>query len=85
MTIESPAMILVILQFATVILAGFGIKTIIEKIKDDDKKFFDLFQKILIAFFVLFVIFLAFSSSLENLSVTCKLLSEAVPLLVIAT
>ncbi|MBT4332653.1 MAG: hypothetical protein HOD64_05180 [Candidatus Cloacimonetes bacterium] len=63
-----PAMILVILQFATVILAGFGIKTIIEKIKEDDKKFFDLFQKILIAVFVLFVIFLAFSSSLENLS-----------------
>jgi hypothetical protein len=63
-----PAMILVILQFSTVILAGFGIKTIIEKIREDDKKFFDLFQKILITVFVLFVIFLAFSSSLENLS-----------------
>ena len=62
-----PAMILVILQFATVILAGFGIKTIIEKTKDDDKKFFDLFQKILVSVFVLFVIFVAFSSSLENL------------------
>ena len=62
-----PAMILVILQFTTVILAGFGIKTIIQKIKDDDKKFFDLFQKILIGAFVLFIIFLAFSSSLENL------------------
>ncbi len=62
-----PAMILVLLQFAIVILAGFGIKTIIQKIKEDDKEFFDLFQKILIAVFVLFIIFLAFSSSLENL------------------
>ena len=62
-----PAMILVLLQFAIVILAGFGIKTIIQKIKEDDKNFFDLFQKILIAVFVLFIIFLAFSSSLENL------------------
>ncbi len=62
-----PAMILVLLQFAIVILAGFGIKAIIQKIKEDDKNFFDLFQKILIAVFVLFIIFLAFSSSLENL------------------
>ncbi len=62
-----PAMILVLLQFCTVILAGFGIKTIIQKIKEDDKKFFDLFQKILITVFVLFIIFLAFSSSLEHL------------------
>lgn len=61
-----PAMILVILQFTIVILAGFGIKTIIQKIKDDDKKFFDLFQKISIAVFVLFIIFLTFSSSFEN-------------------
>jgi hypothetical protein len=61
-----PAMILVLLQFCTVILAGFGIKTIIQKIKEDDKKFFDFFQKTLIAVFVLFIIFLAFSSSLEN-------------------
>lgn len=61
-----PAMILVLLQFSTVILAGFGLKTILEKIKEDDKKFFDLFQKILFAVFVLFIIFLAFSSSLEN-------------------
>ncbi|MEA2095324.1 MAG: hypothetical protein U9P73_01340 [Candidatus Cloacimonadota bacterium] len=62
-----PAMILVLLQFAIVILAGFGIKTILQKIKENDKNFFDLFQKILIAVFVLFIIFLAFSSSLENL------------------
>ena len=62
-----PAMILVLLQFSTVILAGFGIKTILEKIKGNDKKFFDLFQKTLIAVFVLFIIFIAFSSSLENL------------------
>ncbi|MDP8203321.1 MAG: hypothetical protein P9L95_02175 [Candidatus Tenebribacter mawsonii] len=61
-----PAMILVILQFATVILAGFGIKTILEKIKEDDKKFFDLFQKILIVVFALFILFLAFSSSLDK-------------------
>ncbi|MCK5050334.1 MAG: hypothetical protein KAS53_01250 [Candidatus Cloacimonetes bacterium] len=61
-----PAMILVLLQFTTVILAGFGIKTIIKKVKEDDQKFFDLFQKILIAVFVLFIIFIAFSSSLEN-------------------
>ena len=61
-----PAMILVLLQFSTVILAGFGLKTIIEKVKENDKKFFDIFQKILIAVFVLFIIFIAFSSSLEN-------------------
>ncbi len=62
-----PAMILVLLQFCTVILAGFGITTIIQKIKEDDKNFFDLFQKILIVVFVLFIIFLALSSSLEHL------------------
>ncbi len=62
-----PAMILVLLQFTTVILAGYGLKTIIQKVKEDDKKFFDLFQKILIGVFVLFIIFLAFSSSLENI------------------
>ena len=62
-----PAMILVILQFSTVILAGFGIKTIVQKIKDDDKNFFDLFQKVLIVVFVLFIIFIAISSSLNNL------------------
>ena len=62
-----PAMILVLLQFCTVILAGFGIKTIVQKLKEEDKKFFDLFQKVLIAVFVLFIIFIAFSSSLDNL------------------
>ena len=62
-----PAMILVLLQFTTVILAGYGLKTIILKVKEDDKKFFELFQKILIGVFVLFIIFLAFSSSLENI------------------
>lgn len=62
-----PAMILVILQFSTVILAGFGLKTIIAKIKADDEKFFTFFQKILIVTFVVFILFLAFSSSLENL------------------
>jgi len=62
-----PAMILVILQFTTVILAGFGIKTILQKIKEDDKKFFDLFQKILIIVFILFILFIVFGSSFENL------------------
>ncbi len=62
-----PAMILVLLQFSTVILAGFGIKAIIQKVKEDDKNFFDLFQKVLITVFVLFIIFIAVSSSLNNL------------------
>ncbi|NQT65746.1 MAG: hypothetical protein HQ554_06170, partial [FCB group bacterium] len=62
-----PAMILVLLQFTIVILAGFGIMVVIQKLKEDDKNFFDLFQKILIVVFVLFIIFIAFSSSLENL------------------
>jgi len=62
-----PAMILVILQFSTVILAGYGLKTIIEKIKEDNKKFFDHFQKALIIVVVLFIAFLAFSSSFDNL------------------
>jgi len=62
-----PTMILVLLQFSTVILAGFGIKTIIQKVKEDDKKFFDLFQKILIAVFAFFIIFIAISSSLNSL------------------
>lgn len=62
-----PAMILVILQFSTVVLAGFGLKTILEKIKNDDKKFFDLWQRALIIVVVLFIAFLAFSSTFENL------------------
>ena len=62
-----PAMILVLLQFSTVILAGFGIKKVIQKVKEDDKNFFDLFQKILISAFVLFIIFIAISSSLNNI------------------
>ncbi|MCF7857965.1 MAG: YfhO family protein [Candidatus Cloacimonetes bacterium] len=61
-----PAMILVIVQFSTVILAGFGIKTILAKIKEDNKKFFDHFQRALIVVVVLFIAFLAFSSTFEN-------------------
>ena len=63
-----PAMILILLQFTTVILAGFGIKTIIQKIKEDDKKFFELIQKIMIIIAVLFFIFILSSSFFAKLN-----------------
>ncbi|MCK4653805.1 MAG: YfhO family protein, partial [Candidatus Cloacimonetes bacterium] len=65
-----PAMILILLQFSVVILAGFGLKTIIKKFEEKDKKFFDAVQKVLIGVIILFVLFLIASSLFENLGLT---------------
>lgn len=52
-----PAMILVILQFAVVVLAGYGLRTIIDKRKENKKKFFKNLQNVLyfvIGFLIIF-------------------------------
>ena len=57
-----PAMILVLFQFCGVILAGFGLKFIIEKFKAKDEKFVSLMQKLLLVSVVFFLAFMLFSS-----------------------
>ena len=63
-----PAMILVIVQFAVAIAAGFGIRLLIEKYNNDNKKFFDVLQKIMYGLIVLFIIFILAGSIFDNLS-----------------
>ena len=65
-----PAMILVLFQFSAVILAGYGLKLIIAKLRENDEKFVSLVQKILIAVVVLFLVFMLFSSVFGKLSLT---------------
>jgi len=57
-----PAMILVLLQFSVVVLAGYGLKVILQKFEEKDKKFFDIIQKIMIVVAVIFFIFILSSS-----------------------
>jgi hypothetical protein len=63
-----PAMILVIVQFAVAVAAGYGIKLLIEKYQQDNSKFFDILQKILIAMVILFIVFILAGSIFDNLS-----------------
>lgn len=63
-----PAMILVLLQFAIVVLAGYGLKLIIEKYKTRDEKFFSTMRKVLIGAGVLLILFVAFSGAFESMS-----------------
>ena len=67
-----PAMVLVLLQFSVVVLAGYGLKLIIRKFEEKDKKFFDLIQKIIIIIAVLFFIFILSSSLFANLNLMQK-------------
>lgn len=61
-----PAMILVILQFAVVVLAGYGIKTIIDKRKDNKMMFFKNLQKVLYGVVALFIVFIFIISSMQD-------------------
>ena len=53
-----PAMILVILQFTTVVMAGFGLNTIIAKAKENSENLFGIGKKALIAVVALFILLL---------------------------
>ncbi len=61
-----PAMILVIVQFSAVILAGFGLRAIIEKRNDPKSKFFPNLQKTLYAFLIIFVLFFILQNNLQK-------------------
>ena len=61
-----PAMILVVVQFAAVILAGFGLRTIIEKRNDLKSRFFPNLQKTLYAVLVIFVLFFILQNNLQK-------------------
>jgi Bacterial membrane protein YfhO len=61
-----PAMILVILQFAVVVLAGYGLKTIIDKRKESHTVFFKNLQKVLYGVVALFIVFLLIISSMQD-------------------
>ncbi len=65
-----PAMILVLLQFTTVILAGYGLKYIIHKFEEKDKEFFELVQKILIGVIILFILFFLTSGIIEKIGLS---------------
>jgi hypothetical protein len=53
-----PSMILIMLQIFTAILAGYGLKTVLEKHDCDDKRFFKRIRTTLIVMAVLFVLVL---------------------------
>ncbi len=65
-----PAMILVLLEFTVVVLAGYGIKFIVFRKERKHKKFFDIIQKILIAFVILFILFTLTNGVFEKLSLS---------------
>ena len=65
-----PAMILVLVGFAIVVLAGYGIKFIVCQKEREHKKFFDIIQKILIAFVILFILFILTNGVFEKLSLS---------------
>ncbi|MCF7793721.1 MAG: YfhO family protein [Candidatus Cloacimonetes bacterium] len=61
-----PAMILVILQFAFVVLAGYGLKTIIDRRKENKKKFFKNLQTVLYVVIGLLIVFFLIINSMQN-------------------
>ena len=65
-----PAMVLVLLQFSVVILAGYGLKVILQKFEEKDKKFFDIIQKVMIVVVILFFIFLLANSVFNKLNLS---------------
>ncbi len=65
-----PAMILILVQFSFVLLAGYGLKTVLEKISNNDTNFFDLTKKVLIGAIILFILFIALSGTFESLGLS---------------
>lgn len=61
-----PAMILVLLQFAVVVLAGYGLKTILDKRKEDRSKFYKNLQKVLYGVIAFLIVFLLVINSMQN-------------------
>lgn len=61
-----PAMILVILQFAVVVLAGYGLKTIIDNRKDNNHRFFKNLKNVLFIVIGLLVIFFLIINSMQD-------------------
>ncbi len=65
-----PAMILILVQFSFAVLAGYGLKTVLEKLKDNDTNFFELTKKVLIGVIILFILFIALSGTFESLGLS---------------
>ena len=65
-----PAMILILVQFSFAVLAGYGLKTVLEKFKDNDTNFFELTKKVLIGVIILFILFIALSGTFESLGLS---------------
>jgi hypothetical protein len=53
-----------------VLLAGYGLKTVLEKISNNDTNFFDLTKKVLIGAIILFILFIALSGTFESLGLS---------------
>jgi hypothetical protein len=58
-----PAMILVLVQFSMVIMAGYGLKTIFVKLKNNDERFQKLVLRLLIGSLVVLFLFIALSEA----------------------
>ncbi|HPR18373.1 MAG TPA: YfhO family protein, partial [Candidatus Cloacimonadota bacterium] len=63
-----PSMILVLLQFATVVLAGYGLKTIIEKRQENKTQFYKNLQKVFFVTIAVILIFFLVINSLHDSS-----------------
>lgn len=62
-----PAMILILLQFSVVIMAGYGLKSIVRKVKDKEEKFAQLMGRALLIVIILGLIFVASESLFQQL------------------
>ncbi|MBW6516291.1 MAG: YfhO family protein [Candidatus Cloacimonetes bacterium] len=58
-----PAMILILLQFSMAILAGYGIKLIIDKMEEGNEKFNKLIRKLLLFSGIAFLLFVILSAA----------------------
>jgi hypothetical protein len=58
-----PAMILVLAQFSVVVLAGYGLRLIIDKFQQDDWKFKRLISKLALFSFIAFLVFMLLTAA----------------------
>jgi len=63
-----PATILILLQFAIVVMAGFGLKNFIKKIKENDAKFNDLIKKLFFLIIILLILYAIMGGAIRGLT-----------------
>ncbi len=65
-----PSMILILLQFAIVVLAGYGLQVIIVKFKNKDQKFQNLSKKMLLGSIAIIILFIFLDGVFQNMKYT---------------